>query len=181
MIPSSFCVLEHIDTLLLKIGPLHIRALFSLCRSFSAPQGLINIGHDYGGLFHREATSAPDEEPDLIQSPGSTMQNFNPFDIPEFRRGFEQATVPSESLTVCLPPQAAGTMNVGVFATLPPEVLLLILSCLPSADVVHVKQAPRTYAEFALPDSFWKSRFFPGQEFQDVFEIEEHSSSHKGH
>ncbi|KFA49688.1 hypothetical protein S40293_01456 [Stachybotrys chartarum IBT 40293] len=164
-----------------RIGPLHIRALFSLCRSFPAPQGLIDFGHDYGGLFHREATSAPAEEPELVLPPGSTMQNFNPFDIPELRRVFKQATVPSESLTDLPPPQAAGTTNVDVFASLPPEILLLILNCLPSADVVHVKQASRTYAELALPDSFWKSRFFPGQEFQDLFEVEEYVLSHKGH
>ena len=60
-----------------------------------------------------------------------------------------------------------------IFKTFPPEILVMILAHLPSKDVAHLKQASPIYATLRLPDSFWKSRFLLGNDFQHIFEIDE--------
>lgn len=39
-----------------------------------------------------------------------------------------------------------------------------------SRDVAIVRLASLVYAPIALPDAFWRSRFWPGREFDHIFE-----------
>ncbi len=66
------------------------------------------------------------------------------------------------------------------FSKLPAEMLELILSYLPSPDVVRPRQASRSFARIPLLDWFWKSRFLPGRELEFIYESGDSTSSHHG-
>ncbi|KAM5381813.1 hypothetical protein ACJZ2D_002803 [Fusarium nematophilum] len=159
---------------------LDIQTLFRLCRSFPSQQGLMNWGHDYGGRIQYETVLAPGEEPGRHDSFFGQTRAPDPFDIPELHSAFEQPASYPEPDTFRPFAQAGSATGSGIFEKLPTEILLRILAYLPSPDVVRLKQASRIYASVALPDSFWKSRFLPGREFQHIFEAEQYLLSRRG-
>lgn len=57
------------------------------------------------------------------------------------------------------------------FRLLPPELLVNILICSTTTDVVNLRLASKSVANVGLPDSFWSSRFWPGREFAHIFEL----------
>ncbi|KAI9148850.1 hypothetical protein HJFPF1_10892 [Paramyrothecium foliicola] len=157
---------------------LDCQALMSLCRSFPSKQGLLNWGHDYGGLVRSEPMLAPGEEPSLHRLTGSITQGADPFDIPVIHLAFEQAANDSHSHNPIL--RVARPRDADPFASLPMEILHWILTHLPSRDVVQLKLASRVYGNLVLPNSFWKSRFLPGRELHHIFEAQKYFSSVKG-
>ncbi|KAH8889263.1 hypothetical protein GQ53DRAFT_807867 [Thozetella sp. PMI_491] len=160
------------------VSPLDTQALMNLCRSFPIQMGLINWGHDYGGLVYWDNVLTPGEEPIWQHRKRSLTQDSDPLVIPELHQVFRQR---SESASLgplgahCLTAQALMT---DIFARLPAEILELILIHLASRDVVRLKQASRIYASVPLRASFWKSRFLLGQEFHHVFEARQSNTIH---
>lgn len=67
-----------------------------------------------------------------------------------------------------------------VFSKIPKEILHHILENLSSKDVAHLKKSSRTVANIPLLNSFWKSRFLPGQEYDFIFEAAYHGPSLRG-
>lgn len=160
--------------------PSDIQALLKLCRSFPSRQGLLNWGHDYGGSVDYETIFAPGEEPSLCRSTGSFSLEADPFNIPEIHLAFQQIANNPNSDPAGTTFRAAGTASADVFTRLPMEILSWILIYLPSGDVFSLKLASRVYANLALPESFWKSRFLPERELGYLFEAQEYFSSFKG-
>lgn len=66
------------------------------------------------------------------------------------------------------------------FSRLPDEVLQYVLEYLPTGDVLRLRQSSRTCANTPLSQSFWRSRFFPGHEFESIFETRYHAALLKG-
>ncbi len=161
------------------------QAVMNLCLSFPAQIGILNWGHDYGGLVQSQIAPSelnPGEELWFLGHANLETQRHDPFDIPALRNIFEHEAgsdaVPGypESL-----PSRRGTDTKGPFLGLPAEILELILLQLPSADVVRLRQASWAFANVALSDMFWRSRFWPGREFETVFESTRNFQSHRRH
>ncbi|KAH9895319.1 hypothetical protein F4778DRAFT_783674 [Xylariomycetidae sp. FL2044] len=158
------------------VEPSEMQALLSLCRSFPTCWGPLTWGHDYGGALRSDPVFAPGEEPVQYYP---TAHAPDPYDIPELHQSFENPiqTPTPDTAGLSLP---SASSNDDVFAKLPTEILSYLLIYLPSDDVCRLRRASRVYANVTLPDAFCKSRFFPGQEFQHVFEAERYFPSRQG-
>jgi U3 small nucleolar RNA-associated protein 4 len=67
------------------------------------------------------------------------------------------------------------------FSRLSIELLLRILQYLPSSDVRNLKLASRLFATIPLLQTFWKSRFWPGNEHSHIFEVSNDLSNAHSH
>ncbi|CRK23836.1 hypothetical protein BN1708_013817 [Verticillium longisporum] len=172
-----------------------VQTLFHLCRSLPVSSGLLDWRHDYHG------SDLQDDETELLPSteaehPGEPLINRrDPLAIPRMTlvfgsgisNGSDESTavladIPTASNESVVRSNKTTTRHMDTFAKLPAEILGLIITALPSSDVISLRQASRTVASINLPDAFWKSRFLPGREFDHVFEARQHFSSqtHRG-
>ncbi len=130
----------------------------------------------------RRADSSPEPMPEalgrergvgdiLMESYERPIYISNPLDVPEL------LVLRNESLTS--PHQHsesqifAGNVRAehDIFHKLPVEILHLILSILPSKDVLNLKIASSIVAVTQLPEMFWASRFAFGHEFEWIIEV----------
>lgn len=191
-----------------SLTPSDIHLFFDLCRSCPIQQGLMNWGHDhgalldiwahdYGGMQDAEVPPTPEQEPQLVTFPLSIHRGPDPLSIPDLARVFASpnalpATLPaspsptlpsvSDSSQQAVMPFTA-RMEGGdgsVFSQVPVEILSMIFDYLPSIDVARLRLASRTFANVALLESFWASRFLPGREFDYVIEARQPSLVRRG-
>ncbi|KAI3392953.1 hypothetical protein diail_4940 [Diaporthe ilicicola] len=176
------------------------QALFDVLRSFPRHR-LIEFGHDYGGiagcdlevdvfdtgvpLYH--CRLLPGEEPRHvyigIDSALLEIQKHNPMRIAEVRIIFEGAKLKDSLISEAHPfdpphEDIAGSSD--PFGKLPIEILQSMFSELSSPDVVALKQSSRIFQRLPLPDTFWRSRFLPGREFEHVFEAMQYLKNRNG-
>lgn len=177
------------------------QAFFDVLRSFPRHR-LVEFGHDYGGvagwnieldLFdilepsHQPCHLLPGEEPRLVYDRTDVallqMQKQNPMCVAEIASVF-RGERPHESPVSQAPPvdclHNVATRHSEPFGKLPIELLQFIISELSSPQVVALKQSSRVFQRLPLPDTFWRSRFLPGREFDYVFEALEFSENRNG-
>lgn len=160
--------------------------LFDLCRSFPVQQGVMNWGHDYGGSIcyeeRRPHGIVAGEEAQILRPLRNAIYQHDPFDLPDLwyvfenqvDAGFAPRDLSPQHLSLAAPGYRDG------FFRLPTEILQLILTYLPTPDMVSLKRASRIYADLPLHDQFWRSRFWAGHEFAFVFEATHFSSITRG-
>lgn len=167
------------------------QALFDALRSFPRHR-LSKFGHDYGGvagydlevdLFyvvdpsHQACHLLPGEEPRLVYDRTDRellqMQKQNRMCVAEISSSFRGERPPGSQVPEAHP--VDGLENVTdrcgePFGKLPIEVLQFIIFELSCPEVVALKQSSRVFQLLPLPDTFWRSCFLPGREFEYVFE-----------
>ncbi|KAI1764087.1 hypothetical protein GGR53DRAFT_494947 [Hypoxylon sp. FL1150] len=175
--PFHNCCWEILSTATIYFGgDLDVQAIFDLCRSQPYRLGRLNWGHDYGGAIayiDDIESLCPGEEPELHPQQFKTnTYMYNPLEIPELRCLF--ATEPrshvSEQAIVVSDMRLEPSYDNDPFVKLPPEILQMIFVLMNSRDVANLRLASPVCALTALPDSFWRSRFWQGREFDYVFE-----------
>lgn len=132
-------------------------------------EGHFQPGHDYGGIarFRKPPSHMVSEmldqgyewcfvEPSRFTSVDDTL------------RSLKSISPPLELVEESHSTVATSHGSIDGFAKLPAEVVYLLLTWLPSDDVCRLRLASRTVASKshrdALPQSFWRSRFFPDHE-----------------
>lgn len=161
---------------------------------------LVDFGHNYGGVagydlevdlfeaiepVHELGHLLPGEEPRLVYDRTDAalldMQKKDPMHVAEIRNilenGLEGTSPPLRSRSAA--PDHATEID-EPFKKLPDELLQLIIAELPTPDVFTLRQSSRSFQRLELPDTFWRSRFLPGREFEHVFEACEHFHDRKG-
>ncbi|KAF2477901.1 uncharacterized protein BDR25DRAFT_338615 [Lindgomyces ingoldianus] len=152
------------------LTPINIQTLNLYLRSFGvlASHGLVNWGHTYGGLFLSPDPHVRSIHPRLesCHPPGTSIYHKDPLLDDSFVRTLLQFHTLSHFDTVQLFPKVTSTRHASneCFETLPVELLELVLSYLPSRDVLHARIASRVLADIPLGQAFWRSRFSPGNE-----------------
>ncbi|KFY84801.1 hypothetical protein V500_08978 [Pseudogymnoascus sp. VKM F-4518 (FW-2643)] len=120
------------------------------------------------------------KEKPLSFEPVMDETHENPLEVPGLRLIFEEGH--NDRAGPCFTNflmVGGGTEN-DPFSTLPFEILELIIAELTLEDVSLLKQASQVYANLVLPDTFWRSQFRRGSEFEHVFESMEYGSQCKG-
>lgn len=183
-------------------GQFEPQTLFDVLRSFPRHK-LSELGHDYGGvagwdieldLFdivdpsHEPCHLLPGEEPRLVYDRTNRallqMQRQNPMCVIEISSIFRGerpsgGTVSEAHSGDYLP--SFKTRYSEPFGKLPIELLQVIISELSSPDVIVLKQSSRVFQRLPLPDTFWRSRFLRGREFDYIFEALGYFKNRKGH
>ncbi|KAL2822775.1 hypothetical protein BDW59DRAFT_149120 [Aspergillus cavernicola] len=123
----------------------------------------IRPGHDYGGAAQFQKPLGNPIRNMIHQGFAHLLDRPSQFrDIPEILLSLSQDT------QSCIQRPAHITVRSpflghDIFSSLPVEVLLLIISILPSADIQQLRLASRSVASVtdpaSLPQSFWRSRF----------------------
>ncbi|MBE3042560.1 F-box protein, partial [Candidatus Bathyarchaeota archaeon] len=150
-----------------------VQALFDIFRSFPVQDGIINFGHDYGGDACYEwhpGTVPVGKELGLFRGRPVGSRMSDPLELSELRCFFEEGYGSREREPGCDTVAHTYHTRVDPFSKMPMEILQRILEYLPTTDVLHLKQSSAAFANLPLPQSFWKSRFLPGREFEAVFE-----------
>lgn len=175
--------------------------LFDVLRSFPRHK-LIELGHDYGGV------AGYDIELDLFDIVDPSHQPFHLFPGEEFRLVFDrtdrallhmQKQSPmcvAEISSIFRGEKTSGRLvsqahpidclhDVSIrysdpFEMLPVELLHFILFELSSPEVVALKQSSRVFQRLPLPDTFWRSRFLLGREFDYIYEALEYFENRQG-
>ncbi|KAH7309794.1 hypothetical protein B0I35DRAFT_440639 [Stachybotrys elegans] len=156
------------------------QAIMDLCLSFPDNGGKVNWGHDYGGLLRGyNVPVPPGEEPSMWRRTPEwrRLHAENPVHIPAVAGLFELYAgggVVHLQSNSGLHSQKPGA---DIFANLPGEILVQILSLLSPKDVVSVRRASHAVAGAPLTAKFWESRFEPGQEFAHIPEARRYFSS----
>lgn len=151
------------------------QVLLDVLRSFPIHgNGIVNFGHDYGGVAQDgdmawSGTTAAEKERDLGHGWDHLYPQTDPLDVPTLRRFFKNANSFHDDGEGRPPVRLHdGPTQADIFSVLPEETLASLFEILPSADVAHLRQASRICARAALRDSFWRSRFSPGREFEYI-------------
>ncbi|AEO68326.1 uncharacterized protein THITE_2130070 [Thermothielavioides terrestris NRRL 8126] len=161
-----------------------IQLFFDLCRSFPVDLGILNWGHDYAGsvcyLVHQSELAAG-EESQLWNTIRAGTHRYDPLNIPEISRVFEHSNPDIVDFgPVALPRVDTKSGYRDDFARLPIELLQVILTYLPTADAGSLRRASRIFGAIPLHDEFWRSRFWPGREFDFIFESKQYFPLVKG-
>ncbi|PGH01864.1 hypothetical protein AJ79_07801 [Helicocarpus griseus UAMH5409] len=162
--------------------------LYNICSSFPTRSGLLNWGHDYGGIFQMYPIVHPGGTPrprvhKRIQKKhswsGDEIFQLNPLCLPflspllnqvsreERLNGSSNSTLPS-----CSPQTIGASKDSGddCFSILPPELRQMLLCHLQTPDVLNLFLASRTFFRFPILQDFWISRFHDNFEFSSIFE-----------
>lgn len=147
--------------------------LLHVLLSFPVQGGGVNFGHDYGGVARYSALGElgrvpSGEDRPLIGGPAYLYPKLDPLDLPAVRHFLGNAT-PFHAEPQSARPHKCPT-DADVFALLPEETLGLLFEALSSTSVACLRRASRVCANTPLRDSFWRTRFLPGREFEYVFE-----------
>ncbi|KAI9880165.1 MAG: hypothetical protein M1830_004984 [Pleopsidium flavum] len=182
---SCWCLLEAI----FHPQDIPLRTLNDFCRSCPFMWGMLDWGHDYGGLVSFEI-----DQNDLLAGEENRIQNYkvtlsvyghrtaplslyaDPLDIPELRQCLAKSITCRQQMRDVKPPaqivyMTAVQAGLECFSQLPPEILDNILLHLQSKDLCNLRLASRTVATMPLSQSFWASRFLPGFELATIFEV----------
>ena len=160
-----------------------IKALFDICRSHPAKNGVLKWGHTYNGLYAYRPTHD-------IRPPGSDRNLWTETRLIEdvcfcdpYDSSLLHLDTPRDSLfrstTTVVSHSSTASVCSDPFRRLPEELILLILIALPSNSVCAARLASRSFASCVLYESFWRSRFKPGGELHHVSWLVE-QSSHPG-
>ncbi|KAI1394374.1 uncharacterized protein F4822DRAFT_439950 [Hypoxylon trugodes] len=150
---------------------LDLKVIFDLWRSQPYKRDLLDWGHDYGGnwedLEGGHTVSEPSTDGIL------DIYTDSPFHIPTLRQLFTSEIVcePSRNRKVLTKVSLVCRHEGDPFIRLPVEILHMILIPTDSRDVLNLRLASPVYATLVLPDSFWRSRFWQGREFEHIFEV----------
>lgn len=178
------------------------QALFDVLRSFPRPR-LIEFGHNYGGVAgydinddpfgildpsHQPSPILPGEERRLVYYRTDTalleMQMHNPMQVTEICSVFKNEKFNSRPVSKTQRVEDRHNDDTirynDPFQKLPVELLQSIVCELSSPAVVSLKRSSRVFQHLPLSDTFWRSRFFSGREFEHVFEAFEHFRNLKG-
>ncbi|KFY33079.1 hypothetical protein V495_08455 [Pseudogymnoascus sp. VKM F-4514 (FW-929)] len=182
-------------------GPweLDLQALFGMWRSFPIGSGLLNLGHDYGGIMEYYPTPEehiPGEEYEIQQrymkqryypqnSKRDPMEYTDPLNIPSLQEIFQQSSTglargsttnntdqtlrANEATSWTNHMLLKGVNSTDCFQLFPTEIICNILIFLSSKDVLNAKLASAMFAAVPLTKTFWASRFQRGFEFHCVF------------
>ncbi|KAL6411029.1 p-glycoprotein [Ilyonectria robusta] len=163
-------------------GRSSVQVLFDICRSQPIQFGLLHWGHDYSGLvccWGSMENSCPGEEVKLLCSqPTDGSYRHDPMDTPHLTMyipsdtestGSDSGSTRSQKTRQQLKPVLPSSND--PFRLLPPELLVDILVQTKSSDAASLRLASKTMANIGLPEKFWRSRFWPGHEFEHVFEV----------
>ncbi|SPO06519.1 uncharacterized protein DNG_09209 [Cephalotrichum gorgonifer] len=155
-------------------GQVDIQRLLDVFRSFPINEGIINFGHDYGGVaqyedFFGSGVVPAGEEWPLKRGSDWKYPRCDPLDIPTLR-GFlkKQSSARDDGGSSSAISPYNGPAKADIFSKLPEEILSLIYQNLPSPDVARLRESSRICATATLRDSFWRSRFEPGHEFDYI-------------
>ncbi|EEH22645.2 hypothetical protein PABG_04856 [Paracoccidioides brasiliensis Pb03] len=188
-------------TLLTKaLAPAEVNvwAMYNFCNSFPSRSGLVNWGHDYGGIFDMYPNILPGgtPRPQVYRRIQRTVANgysadevfhADPLRIPflDFLRngtamgkqgdGSIGSSTGFSSIFVSRSSRSSDAND--CFSVLPPELRQMILSLLATADVLNLFLASRTFANSPLLQNFWASRFFGTFEFSSIFEARQDSAA----
>ncbi|TPX06851.1 uncharacterized protein E0L32_002347 [Thyridium curvatum] len=136
------------------------------------PRRFLDFGHAYGGEIVPRPPSITSHCKVTGEAHAAFPENYSNVEEPTI---FDILKIASSTTdrqeTLALP-------GVGrdVFATLPPELLLMILGFLDWDDVVAFRQASRVAIFAPLGDEFFRARFYDGGEFEYVHEARQHFS-----
>lgn len=160
--------------------PSAVQALFDLCMSHPMQNGVLNWGHNYHGLVRYNVDVEkllPGEEPRLLEPErGDGPHRYDPIDIPmnvaDILRGSstEAEGDSAKNNNIDKRPKSHPSMNKDPFGRLPPELLLDVVVRLDSRSVANLRLASKAVVNLGLPEKFWFSRFWPGREFEYIFE-----------
>ena len=156
------------------LGSVDRHRIFGILLSFPVYDGILDWGHDYGGLISRRNTSdesllegiAYGKLSYAADDDSRAVYTFDPMNLPAFEE-FLVAT-DHEYFTQNASPPAV--IQPDIFAKLPLEILQQVLNILASKDVVSLKIASRFIRIVPLFASFWALRFMLGHEYGHVFE-----------
>ncbi|KAM5347829.1 hypothetical protein ACJ41O_007653 [Fusarium nematophilum] len=154
-----------------------VQALFDICRSQPVGPGMVDWGHNYDGLAGYDVdieTLFPGEEARLARPWGPPEDRTDEYDpmsylgclVPPYTEG--TLTISRNAGQEPEPVPSAGSDPLGL---LPPELLVDIFVQSKSRDVANLRLASKAIANIGLSDAFWYSRFWPGREFEHVFEL----------
>lgn len=172
-----------------QISTPSIQTTFDVLRSFpvdllgDTTSSAVNFGHNYGLWAYSNGPELSYIGEDLhpfvyyahdTHEPWWQMPWRDPKSIPEIQ-DFISKDSGSTTVNSILESKICSTVRQQTLATdrlcsLPLEILLSVLQLLPSHDVLSAKLASRSFAEVNLPNSFWKTRFSPGYEFDFIFD-----------
>ncbi|KAF4467050.1 hypothetical protein FALBO_6085 [Fusarium albosuccineum] len=152
-----------------------LQALFDLCRSQPIQNGVLNWGHNYHGLVGYNADVKklfPGEEARLQgrDLPNDNTHQYDPMEIPRLDYLASLGTS-TTSQNATWEPKLVASSHSDPLGRLPPEILVDVLVRLNSIDAANFRLASRAIANIGLPDAFWCSRFWPGREFEHIFEL----------
>lgn len=151
--------------------------LLDVLRSFPVQRGVVAFGHTYGDIMVW-APGYVEPEVEMVITPirGLQTTRLDPLDVPALRRFFTSGALFHAENAQPVARQQTCPVEADPFAVLPEETLTVVFEELCSTDVVHLRQASRVCANTLLRDSFWKTRFLPGREFDYIFEARGHVS-----
>lgn len=146
-------------------GPVPLRRLFDLCKSFPIPESQFcpELGHYYGGLNseHPDDDRCVEVDDDFTQHHRlcvTQITKFDPFSVPEIEslRTSSVEDIPQLSIM---------SMRFSdPFASLPQEMLMNIAALLPTRDFFSLRLASQFFVPVFHQQSFWATRFGPGSE-----------------
>jgi hypothetical protein len=182
----------------------NLQDLLGVLRSFEvqpAHYTLLNWGHDYSGFAHYSTSKDETVPGDMgshriethLQSQIHSYHKHNPRDCSELRRIFKKAASDAVA-AIAAPPMFSNRSHANkaedhamerdglgsCFSALPPELLEMILECLPLSDALALRVASREFVNLGLHDVFWRSRFLPARELGFAFEAQPYFSSLHG-
>ena len=146
-------------------------------------EGLLQPGHDYGGIarFRKPQSYMVREMLDqgylwcFVEPSRFTSVNDILRSLKSISPSLEIAEENNSSI-------ATSHESIDEFSKLPAEVVYLLLTWLPSDDICRLRLASRSVASKshrdALPQSFWQSRFFPDHEMGFALPVRIEESFH---
>lgn len=164
---------------LLYPSPVPIQTLYNICRSCPIPNpGYVELGLDYWGLAKKNpALPYPWEGFHILRRliPEQGRRNImgwkcDPFDIPELQSLLDETQQQAQQEETKASVSPSFKKQPDCFSSLPPELLDEIRILLPSADVVNLHLASRSFASLPLSQYFWASRFRQRFERSHIFE-----------
>ncbi|KAI2636815.1 hypothetical protein GGS21DRAFT_513356 [Xylaria nigripes] len=167
----------------------NLQSLFGVCRLFPVRVGgVLDFGHDYGGLYPRANWDVFPPFPSKyyipgmrkcdIESPIHQSYECDPLNISSLMEIIQNHDRSDECLSIPNPLFRTST-GADSFAKLPVEIAQQILMYLTSTEVLNLKLSSHAIANIPLHDRFWHSRFCPGHEFAYIFEFADYSDYNK--
>ncbi|RSL59680.1 hypothetical protein CEP54_007154 [Fusarium duplospermum] len=154
-------------------NPRTLQALFDICRSLPQSEGILDWGHNYGGMVKYDPDPEmlfPGEEPDrpILIRPEVFGCTPDPMEN-HLAKFLDSQSEPRTNMDQTLKFRAS--TGTDPFSRLPSEVLLEILVRSDTKSVENFRLASKVVANLGRPEKFFSSRFWPGREFDYHFEL----------
>lgn len=165
-------------------GLLHIRGqrainpqhLFDLLRSFGTSIGLLEFGHDYGGLWKYSVAGLnlgineyPAKHLTWLDPHGISWRDRQWFKLSDLPIMANYTDMDLDFDTTSVDIQTRELKKDDIFSKLPAEIYQQIIQYLPLQGVFRLQLASRACYIFDLDLLFWKSRLEIGQELDFIF------------